>query len=178
MKTLLLAEFEKPEGLAHAMEEMRQKGFTDLEGYQPYHSHATEHALGLKRSWVSNLMFVVGMSAVAGAYALQYFFNAYDYPMNVGGRPPHMGSAFVLVSFEMGVLFSSLTALVSVIILAGLKLYDPIDDVEGFERATLDRWFLAIGDKNPNVHEHLDELKKELTGLGALKVSEVPGRHE
>jgi hypothetical protein len=98
--------------------------------------------------------------------------------MIVGGRPPLLGSAFVLVSFEMGVLFASLTAIISVIILAGLKLYDPIDDVEGFERATLDRWFLAIGDKNPHVHEHLDELKKELAGLGALKVSEVPGRHE
>lgn len=173
MGTALLAEFETASGLVHAIEEMRQKGLTDLEGYTPYHSHDVEHALGIKRSLISKAMFVIGMSAVAGAYGLQFFFNAYDYPINAGGRPPHMGSAFVLVSFEMGVLFSSLTAVIGTIILAGLKLWDPVDEVPGFERATLDRWFLGIGTKNANVYDHLDELEKDLSGMGALKVSRV-----
>jgi hypothetical protein len=173
MGTALLAEFETADGLVHAIKEMRGKGLTDLEGYTPYHNHEVEHALGIKRSRISNAMFIVGMSAVAGAYALQWFFNAYDYPINVGGRPPHMSAAFVIVCFEMGVLFSSLTGLVGVIILAGLKLWDPIDEVPGFERATLDRWFLAIGTKNANIDEHLEELEKDLSGLETppLKVS-------
>jgi hypothetical protein len=159
MSTALLAEFETADGLVHAIEEMRRKGLTDLEGYTPYHNHDVEHALGIKRSLISKAMFVVGMSAVAGAYALQYFFNAYNYPLNDGGRPPHMSSAFVIVCFEMGVL------------LAGLKLFDPIDEVPGFERATLDRWFLGIGTKNADIDAQLDEFEKELTSLGALKVS-------
>jgi hypothetical protein len=173
MNTALLAEFETADGLVHAIEEMRQKGLTDLEGYTPYHNHDVEHALGIKRSLISKAMFVVGMSAAAGAYGLQYLLSAVDYPINVGGRPPHMGSAFVLVTFEMGVLFSALTAVVGVIALNGLKLYDPIDNVPGFERASLDRWFLAIGTKNKNVYDHLEELEKELTSIGALKVTRV-----
>jgi Protein of unknown function (DUF3341) len=171
MSTALLAEFETADGLVHAIEEMRHKGLTDLDGYTPYHNHDVEHALGIKRSLISKAMFVVGMSASAGAYGLQYLLSAVDYPINVGGRPPHMGSAFVLVSFEMGVLFSALTAVIGVIVLSGLKLFDPVDEVPGFERATLDRWFLSIGTKNPDVDAHLDELEKELTSLGALKVS-------
>jgi hypothetical protein len=170
MSAAILAEFENAEVLIKAIEAMKSDGLTEMDANSPYPSHAIEDALGLKRSFIPKIMAAVGLSAAAGAYALQYYFNAYDYPINTGGRPPHFAPGFLIVTFEMGILFAAITALVSTIILSGLpRLWHPFDEIEGFDRALVDRFFLILDDKDPKLD--LAKAEARLKELGALRVS-------
>lgn len=169
MREGLLAEFTAPEELVAAMDAMRERGYRHVDAYTPYPLPEAEHALGIPRSRLPVLVFALGISAAAGAYALQWYLNAYLYPMDVGGRPPHMPLPYMIITFEMGILFAALTAFFGVLACAGAtRLWDPVFEVPGFERATIDRFFLEIDRRDPlyddrGTSEHLQE-------LGALRV--------
>jgi hypothetical protein len=150
MREGLLAEFTEPEQLIAAMRAMREHGYQQMDAYTPYPLPETEHALGIRRSRLPVLVFVLALSAAAGAYTLQWYLNAYLYPIDVGGRPPHMPLPYMIITFEMGILFAALTSFFGVLAYAGAtRLWDPVFEVEGFERATIDRFFLEIDRRDP-----------------------------
>lgn len=170
MSAAILAEFETAEKLIEAIHAMKADGLKDMDAHSPYPLHSLEDALGIKRSFVPKIMAGVGLSAAMGAYALQYYFNAFDYPLNVGGRMPHFAPGFLIVTFEMGILTAAITAVVATIILSGLpRLWHPFDEIEGFDRALVDRFFLALDDKDPKLDVERAEAK--LKELGAVRVS-------
>lgn len=164
MREGLLAEFTEPEQLVAAVHAMREHGYQHLDAYTPYPLPETEHALGLRRSRLPVLVFFMAMAAAAGAYALQWYLNGYLYPIDAGGRPPHMPLAYMIITFEMGILFAGLTAFFGVLVYArATQLWDPVFEVAGFERATIDRFFLEVDRRDPlfddsDTTEHLQEL--------------------
>jgi len=92
-----------------------------------------------------------------------------DYPLDVGGRPLHSAPAFIPITFEMAVLFGSLAALISAIVLGGLpRLWHPVFDIDGFERATIDRFWLAVEAGDGALDRDRDTAALE--GAGALRV--------
>src|SRR5262249_10929689 len=136
MKHALLAEFEAPEPMLRAIYRLRELGCRELDAFTPYPIHGIDQALGQKRSPINWLVLPFWVTAAAGAYALQWFCNAYDYPLNVGGRPLHSAPAFIPITFEMGVLGASLGGVLLLFLLAGLpELYHPVFTVDGFESA-------------------------------------------
>jgi hypothetical protein len=69
----------------------------------------------------------------------------------------------------MTVLAAGLTALVSLIIFSGLPaLWQPVFEIEGFERASIDRFFLAISSRDPIFDRAATSAR--LSELGALRV--------
>jgi hypothetical protein len=100
-----------------------------------------------------------------------------DYPLNVGGRPYHSAPAFIPITFEMAVLFAATAALVSAIVLGGLpRLWHPVFEVDGFERATIDRFWLAVCAGDAAIDPALAPAEararavQALGGAGALRV--------
>ena len=58
--------------------------------------------------------------------------------------------AFIPITFESGVLFASFASFFGVFAACGLpRLHHPLFEVEGFERASHDRYFLAVGTEDP-----------------------------
>jgi hypothetical protein len=150
----ILAEFDTLEGLVAAIEAMREQGYRRLDAFTPYPAHEVEHALHLERSRLPYVVFCVGALAAGGAYFLQWFLNAYLYPLNVGGRPPHFPLAYLIITFEMGVLFAGFTAFFGVLGLARVfRLWDPVFEIDGFEGATDDAWWLLISARDPRFVE-------------------------
>jgi hypothetical protein len=148
--TAAMAEFETADAMVAAVKRLQAAGYTTLDMYTPYPIHGSDELLKLKRSPVPYIVFTAGMCGAAGAYGLQWFLNAFLYPLNVGGRPPHAGPAFIIVTFEMGVLFAALTAFAIVFVLAGLpRLWHPIFEIEGFERASIDRFWISVESDDP-----------------------------
>ena len=45
-----------------------------------------------------------------GGYLLQYWISVVSYPVNVGGKPYHSWPAFIVVTFEMTILFGGIFA--------------------------------------------------------------------
>ena len=175
MSTFCMAEFADPEQLASAIGELSHEGFTQLEAYTPYSTEVVREALGRSRSRLSWLVCAAGMAGAGGAYLLQWYLVAYLYPLNVGGRPPHMPLALVPITFEMGVLAASFTAFFGVLFGGKLvRLWHPVFEVEGFESASVDKFWLHIRVfDEPGEREHLE---RELQRAGALRSVFVPGR--
>lgn len=176
MREVLLAEFETPERLLQALSALREQDSFAFDAYTPYPVDEIQDAIASSPSRLPFAIFIGGLLGAFGGYALQWYVNAYDYPLNVGGRPPHMPPAFVPISFEMGVLFAAFTAFFGVLITARLpRLWQPIFEVDGFEGASIDRFWLRVE------HEHMhtdsdpfEALKHRLLDLGALRVVRLP----
>jgi hypothetical protein len=175
MRTGILAEFRTPEELLHAIGDLRALGYKRLDAFTPYPFKAAEDALRLPRSKLNWLVFGFGMAGAAIAYLIQWYCNAYDYPLNVGGRPLHSAPTFIPITFEMGVLAASVGGIVLFFIAAGLpELYNPVFDVEGFERASLDRFWLGVDARDPAFDP--EALSRALSELGAIRVAFAKAR--
>lgn len=169
------AEFEEPELLVQALAAVRQWGPARVEAYTPYPVAAIERALDAPPSRLPYAIFAGGMGGAAGAYGLQWLLNAYLYPLDVGGRPPHFPLSYVPITFEMGVLFASLTAFFGVLF-AGrlLQLWTPEREVDGIESATKTSFWLVVMTDAPTAD--LERLGTLLVQHGARVVRrmEVP----
>jgi hypothetical protein len=169
MRTGLVAEFGTSEELLRAIADLRALGYTRLDAFTPYPIKGAAEALGLPRSRLNWLVFVFGIGGAGLAYLLQWFCNAYDYPLNVGGRPLHSAPTFIPIAFEMGVLCAAVSGIVLFFIAAGLpELYSPVFDVEGFERASLDRFWLGVDERDPAFDS--EALTRALAESGAIRV--------
>ncbi|KYF85453.1 hypothetical protein BE20_35995 [Sorangium cellulosum] len=176
MRRGLLAEFETPEAMLRAIAELRSRGYRRLDAFTPYPVHGLDEALGLRRSPLNWIVLPFALAGAAGGYLVQWHNNAYDYPLNVGGRPGHAPPAFVPITFEMTVLAAALAGFVVMLVLTRLpELWSPIFDVPGFERATIDRFWIGIDARDPALISPLAE--RDLTDLGALAVAWAGKEH-
>jgi hypothetical protein len=145
LKTSLLAEFPDAHSLASAARRLRRRPGLTLDAYTPYSSEEVREALALPPSRLPYLVFLAACLGAGFAYWLEWYTNAHQYPLNVGGRPPHMPLAFVPIAFEMGVLAAAVAAVAGVLVLGKLvRLWDPVFEVPGFEAASVDRFWLRV----------------------------------
>ena len=174
MDSRLMAEFADLEPLLRAIRAMRERGYSRLEAYTPFPSPEVDEALGCRRSRLPYAIFVGGLLGVAGGYFLQWLLNAYLYPLDAGGRPPHFPLAFVPITFEMGVLLAGLTAFLGVLVLGGLvRLWHPVFETPGFRSATNDRFWLEVSSRDARFDKVVTV--RELQQTHPLRLVEISG---
>lgn len=170
----VMAEFATPEALCVAIRDLRARGLTRLDAFTPYPVHEVSEALALRRSRLTWIIFPVAMAGAGGAYLLQWYLNAVDYHLNVGGRPAHALPAFIIITFEMGVLSAALCAVVSLFVSNRLpQLWHPVFDVEGFERASIDRFWVGVDATDPTYDAR--RVAEALRAVGAARVTGFGG---
>src|SRR5688572_30492362 len=103
-KTWVVAEFPSGEALTGAARQLREKGYQDLDTHSPYPLHEGDEALGLGRSFVPVIALLGALAGLAIGYGLQWYANAFDWPIDIGGRPPHAVPAMIPITFESMVL--------------------------------------------------------------------------
>src|SRR4029077_18567436 len=95
------------------------------------------------------------------------------YPINVGGRPYHSWPSFIVVTFEMTILFGGISAVFGMRGWNGLPMpYHPVFNVPRFAMATKDRFFLIIFSSDPKYSPA--DVRQFLESLGPRSISEVP----
>ena len=147
----LMAEFHSPETLLRAAERASQQGFKRMDAYTPFPIEGLAEALGIGPTRVPLIVLIGGIIGCLGGFFLQYWFAVIDYPLNVGGRPLNSWPAFIPVTFEMTILCAALAAFLGVLALNGLPMpYHPVFNVEQFELASRNRFFLCIEAGDPN----------------------------
>jgi hypothetical protein len=167
--TGLMAELTSGPQLVDAVRALRALGLTRLDAFTPYEVHGLEAALGVRRSRLPWIALVVGLAAGGSAYLLQWWINVVDYPLDIGGRPYHSAPAFLPITFEMSVLFAAAAALISALVLGGLpRLWHPVFEIDGFERATIDRFWLAVDGRDPALDRF--QATTALEAAGALRI--------
>lgn len=169
-KAGLVAEFDSPERLVAATEAMKSAGHRHLEAYSPFPIEELPELPWQRPPLTPLYALVFGSTGAIFAYVLQWWINVYDYPLNVGGFPLHSAPNFIPITFETTVLFGACAAFLGLFIHLRLpRLHHPIFDVDGFERATRDRYFLAIAADDPLFDT--DRVRRALLELQALRVS-------
>ena len=169
----LMAEFEDVNEAIVAARRTYAEGYRKIDAYAPFPVEELSEAIGFHRNGVALVCLVGGLLGCTGAYLLQWWINTISYPVNIGGRPFHSWPSFIVVTFEMTILFSGLSAVFGMLALNGLPMpYHPNFNVERFARASKDRFFLVIfsSDKKYDAAG----TRAFLEGLNPLSVEEVP----
>lgn len=168
------AEFPCEEDLRAAIHVLGEKGYTQVETYSPV---PLAHGVRQPRSVLPVLVFLGGLFGAIASYAIQWYANAYAYPIDIGGRPAHAVPAFLIATFEGTVLCAALTAFFGFFAITRLpKLWHPIFELAGFERATIDRYWLAIdaADRRSGPDVTIHELR-ELRPLRIVRLEPAHG---
>jgi hypothetical protein len=165
MRSGLLAEFDTPDALERAYADLEREGYTRLESWTPFPLKALLRRQG--RSGIPRVMFWAGMLGGAFGYFVQWWCNAHDFPIDVGGRPPDSVPAFIPITFESAVLAAAVVGFFVLLGHCGLpRLVHPVFEVDGFERASVDRFWMGIDASDPRFD---DALRDRLAALGALR---------
>jgi hypothetical protein len=172
----VLAEFASAHDLVEATTQVRLKGYTNLDTYSPYPLHGGSEALGLTRSKVPLIALCGALTGLTAAFGMQWFMNAADYPINVGGRPLLSLPAYFPIMFELTVLLSAFGIFFGLLGLSRLpQPYHPVFENDAFRSASTHGFWLSVG--HPTGSD-ATEVMNQLTALGATQVSVVTGEKE
>lgn len=184
----LMAEFLEPQELLDAVKSAHFKGYDKLDAFMPYPVEEISHEVERhKKSKVSKIVLCGGLTGALFGFSLQSWamgswpwlqdltfklFGISGYAFNIGGRPYFSWPAFIPVTFELTILFSAFSAVIGMFVLNGLPApYHPVFNVEAFERASVDRFFLLIESEDPNFDPQ--RTREFLAGLGSQEVYDV-----
>lgn len=146
----LLAEFKTSEHLLEAVRRARAEGYRHMEAYSPFPVEELAKAQGLRPTRLPFLILAGGLLGALLGFSLQYYLMVINYPLNVGGRPYNSWPAFILVTFELGVLFAAFAGFFAMLLLNRLPaLHHPVFNAPPFQQASQARFFLCIEAADP-----------------------------
>lgn len=128
----ILASFDYLDSAVEAIEALRKAGFKkkSIQAYAPVPEHDLEHAMGYGQSPVRVFALVGALTGAATGFALS-IFTSMNWPLVVGGKPIVSIPAFVVIAFELTILFGALSTVIGLFIntrlphLKPLVVYDP-----------------------------------------------------
>jgi len=126
----ILASFDYLDSTADAVKELRAAGFDEVTTYASYPEHHLEDALGYGESPVRVWTLVGALTGTAGGFAFTAW-TSMDWPLVVGGKPILSMPAYVVIAFEMTILFGALATVLGMFINSRLPnvtpavVYDP-----------------------------------------------------
>jgi hypothetical protein len=166
----VMAEFDTGQALVDAARSTMAQGFTKVEAYSPVPIEELNDIIHKTRTVLPKLVLAGGLAGMATGFGLQYWASVIEYPMNIGGRPLASWTTFIVPSYELTILFASLTAAIGMAMLNGLpQPYHPVFNVERFSMGSSDKFFLVIESTDPKFGEAAAFLK----GTGAKGVYDV-----
>jgi hypothetical protein len=150
----LLAEFRHPEDLVECARRARAQGYRLMDGFSPFPVEHLAEELGSHHTNVSAIALAGGLTGGIGGYLMQYLSASSFYPINVGGRPFDSWPSFIVITFEMTILFSGLFTVFGMLALNGLpKPHHPLFGVPEFSIATDDAFFFFIEAIDPQFEQ-------------------------
>ncbi len=169
----LMAEFDSAQALVDAAKKTHEAGYTKIDAYSPFPIEGLAEDIGMHFDEIPLTVLVGGIIGGCTGYLMQYWMSAVDYPLNIGGKPPHSWPAFIVITFEMTILFAGISAVLGMLAFNGLPMpYHPVFNVPRFAFASKDRFFLIVfsSDKKYNPVE----TRRFLETLDPRSLSEVP----
>jgi hypothetical protein len=150
----LMAQYKTVDEIMEAADRVRKAGFTRFDVHSPFAIHGIDHVMGIRPTRLPWLVLGGGLFGLFGGMWLQWYCNAYDYPLLVSGKPLWSLPANIPVIFESAVLCASITAVFGMLGLNRLPmLYNPLFKSDAFRRVTNDRFFLTIDATDPKFDE-------------------------
>ncbi len=161
------------DAVSNAAARVREAGYRAFETYTPFQVEGLEEIVHPGPKWFLPVLMLAG--AIFGAlwgYWIQYWDEALNYPLNVGGRPLNSWPAFAVSTFEFMLLCAVAAGLFGLLAASGLpKLYHPLFAARSFARASRDRFLICIEARDPRFDAA--SVRELLAELGAERIEEV-----
>jgi hypothetical protein len=169
----LMAEFDSAQALVDAAKKTHEAGYNKIDAYSPFPIEGLAEEIGMHFDEIPLTVLVGGIIGGCTGYLMQYWMSAVDYPLNIGGKPPHSWPAFIVITFEMTILFAGISAVLGMLAFNGLPMpYHPVFNVPRFAFASKDRFFLIVFSSDKKYSPV--ETRRFLETLDARSISEVP----
>ncbi len=167
-RRLLVSVFESEHGIVTATERARKNGYDIVDVYTPFAVHGLDAAMGIRPTRLAVVCFALGLSGAVAKLGFQIWTSAWDWPVNVGGKPLVSIPAFVPVTFEVMVLFAGVGTVLAFLLRS--KLFPGKKPKITYDRATDDRFVLVLAENDAS----FDPVKVEemFKPLGLLHMEE------
>ena len=168
----LMAEFADPQLFLEKARATYGKGYRKISAYSPFPIEELPQAIGIRPSRLPLLVLLAGIAGAVGGFFLQYYAAVIDYPWNIGGRPLNSWPSFIIVTFEMIILFAAGAAALGMLLRNGLpQPYHAVFNAPRFKLASQDRFFLCV--EANDAQFDLEQTRQFLEELGADHVVAV-----
>src|SRR5690625_1602097 len=116
----VVAEFETPEQIIDAATAVRKAGYSDVEAYTPFAVDGLDAIVGHKPTRLGFVTLLAGIVGMVVGFGMQWYANVVFYPLNIGGRPLNSWPNFIIITFEITVLFAAFASVLYMIITNGI----------------------------------------------------------
>ncbi len=110
----VLGAFRQIDAATDAVRELKEMGYEDFTVYSPVPNHEIELAVGHKVSPVRMWTLLGGLAGVTTGFWMSLWMS-YDWPLVVGGKPIGSVIPYVVIAFELTVLFGAIATLAGVV---------------------------------------------------------------
>ena len=161
----VLGVFAHADTTVHAIRELRARGFADLTVYTPVPVEEIEEEMDSVRPLSKVRLFAVvgGLLGTATAFFLT-IWTSLKWELITGGKAPVSIPPFIIIAFELTILFCGLSTLIALLVLGGLPKTRPSPTYD--PRFTLDRFGVAVSCGA----ERAETARALLTSAGAEEV--------
>lgn len=108
VKKFVVGVFDDEEVLFPAIKQVRKSGYKIHDVYTPFPIHGLDKAMGLRDTSLHTAGFIYALMGTTTALTFITWVFTTDWPMNVGGKPFFALPAWIPITFELTVLFSSI----------------------------------------------------------------------
>jgi hypothetical protein len=116
----VLASFKHEDAAVAAITGLRAEGYRDLTVYSAAPNHAIEEALAQPVSWVRAFTLIGGLTGCAAGFGMTIWMSL-DWPLVVGGKPIAAIPPYVVLAFELTILYGAMLTVIGMIVLAASK---------------------------------------------------------
>jgi hypothetical protein len=168
-----MAEFSDADELLAAARAIHRAGYRKVDAYTPYPVDDLADSLGHRFTAIPFIVLIGGIMGGLGGYFLQWYAMAYDYPLNIGGKPLNSWPMYIPVTFELTILCASLAGFLGFIILNKFpQPYHPVFNAPEFEFVSRDKFMLCISSDDPKFDRN--KTRRDLSALRPDNLIEVP----
>ena len=141
IETELVGSFAEEEACIHAVRNLRNHGIETFRVFSPFPSEHLSRAIGHRLSRVRIFVLLGGIAGVLAGFAITAG-TSLEWNLVAGGKPVISMPPFIIIMFELMVLFGGLAGLIGFLFLAGMPQLDPSPGYS--ERFSADRFGIAV----------------------------------
>jgi mono/diheme cytochrome c family protein len=169
----ILGLFDSAQALVDAIPAVKSKVAARLDAYTPYPIHGIEGALGLRKSPIGGMVFIMGMIGAVSAITFELWTQGIDYPLVTAGKPVLSWEALIPIVFEVTVLFACFTSGLGMLFLLNrLPLFrHPMLSSKSMPFISRDKFALAVESDGQALD--VEAISNLLRGAGATSIEVV-----
>jgi hypothetical protein len=137
----VIGSFATEEMCVHAIEELKDARIKPTRVFAPIPSEHINHALGYGRSPVRALVLAGGITGILTGFAVT-IGTSMEWWLNAGGKPMVSLPPFIIIAFELMILFGGTSAVLGFLLNARMPQLDPLPGYS--ERFSSDRFGVLV----------------------------------